>query len=124
MRTLKAIRAMALAVGVSLVGACGDALDCIGTQCVPDQIYHGPLSAIDGHSPAQVTPVTMQVGAYGWGAFDPKLPPETKPASPHPVTFDKNYLEVNEQGLLFDPGQLQAVLDRIDLLKDPKRPVF
>ena len=124
MHNLKAIRAMALAVGVGMVGACGQALDCIGAQCVPDQIYHGPLSAIDGHTPAQVTPVTMQVGAYGWGAFDADRPPERKPASPHPVSFDKSYLEVNEQGLLFDPAQLQAVLDRIELLKEPKRPVF
>jgi len=85
MHHLKAIRAVVLAIGVGMTAACGDALDCIGAQCVPDQIYHGPLSAIDGHSPAQVTPVTMQVGAYGWGAFDADRPPERKPASPHPV---------------------------------------
>ena len=124
MRNLTAIRAMALAVGVCMAAGCGEALDCIGAQCVPDQIYHGPLSEIDQHRSAQVAHVDMKVKLYGWGVVNPDLPPPDAPSLMRAVSFDKSYLEVNEEGLLFDPGQLQAVLDRIELLKDPKRPVF
>jgi hypothetical protein len=127
MHNLKAIRAMAVAIGVCMMTGCGgEALDCQDSECVRDQIYHGPLSKIELSGSNRPRPTIMYVGAYGWGAFKTSLPPDKIPATPHPVVFDKSYLEVDEKGQLFDPGQLQAFMDRIDELKKqkPTRPIF
>jgi hypothetical protein len=127
MHNLKAIRAMAVAIGVCMMTGCGgEALDCIGSECVADQIYQPPLPAPKDHKWNQPRPTIMYVGAYGWGAFNTSLPPDKMPGAPHPVLFDKSYLEVNEQGQLFDTHQLDALLERIEELKtkDPTRPIF
>lgn len=124
MVNLNAIRAMAVAIVAGLAGACGQALDCVSTQCVPDQIYQGSLSTVEGHGPTRVERVKMEIGPYGWTALKPAAPPRKPLSDARDASFDKAFLEVNEQGLLFDPNQLRVILDHIEALKDMNRPIF
>jgi hypothetical protein len=120
MYNLKVLRVLAVTLAAGMLGSCGEMLNCIEPQCVADQIYHGSTP----EKPIHVEKVNMYVGAYGWGAFKLSLPPTKLPPAPHPVSFDKAYLEVKEDGLLFDKRQLEVILERIGHLKNPKRPIF
>ncbi len=89
------------------------------TSCetVPDQIYHPVTSA-----ETFVEPITMSMHVHGWGVDNPRLdPPNLKF---RPVVFHKAYLEFQENGDMFSDAQKQAILNKIDTLKDPRRPVF
>jgi hypothetical protein len=123
MRGLNTIRAMAATIGFCSIGSCAlfeKALDCpSASSCVEDQAFHGPFAKQEKYrGSAEIIPVTMYVGHFGWGVV------KDKSSELRGVDFDKAYLEINGQGLAFDPGQLTAILERIELLKTKKRPIF
>lgn len=107
------LRAMAMAAGICLTAACSEqALECEKADCVADQQYKD--TTIDS--------VMMFPNAFGWNVKNPRFDPP--PAKARGVLFEKAYLEVREDGVLWDARQIDAILQKIDALAAEKRPVF
>lgn len=96
-------RMLAILVACAAITAC---------ETIDDQAYHLVPEKY-------VSPVKMHLRVHGWG-----VERSSSSRHPRPVEFEKAYLEFNESGDMFRPGQKQAILDRLDSYRDQKRPIF
>ena len=98
---------------------------CLPLQhCVPETLYH-PVFFKDGkyydaNGNDAVAKVPMRVQEYGWGAAFPTEPIVTNRW--RKVDFERAFLEVREDGLLFDRGQLDAIKSKLREFKG--RPIY
>jgi hypothetical protein len=90
-------------------------------MCIPDQQYHQINRSADGSyrndkGEEYVSTETMYIGVHGWEVSDPRVEKERSPTL-REVKFRKAYLDVKEDGTLFDRQQAEAILKTIDQMK-------